>query len=210
MKKTILAIFLVFIASSFVMAQTAPTDAGTPAGAGDKNMQNNDIKMRSVELDRIKRDADKIALVRREDGIEFNFSIIKNDFEGIQKEQDEIIKAYQQGDKINFAKINESAGKMTEMAIRLKANLFPPNANEKKSNKVKDSQETRSTDKDVKSVRNLIVDLDNMIGSFVTNMMFQNLQIIDPELSRKAGSDLDKIITSSGDLWLESKKIKSK
>ena len=87
-------------------------------------MSDNNIKLRSVELERIKREAEKTATVRREDGVELNFSIIKNDFEGIQKEQADIIAGYQSGSEIDYKKINNSSGKMTEMAIRLKANLF--------------------------------------------------------------------------------------
>jgi hypothetical protein len=209
MRKIILATFLIFIASSFVLAQTGtPVDAGTPAGAGDSNLSDNNIKLRSVELERIKREAEKTATVRREDGVELNFSIIKNDFEGIQKEQADIIAGYQSSSEIDYKKIHNSSGKMTEMAIRLKANLFQSAEDKKVSDK--DSEEDKASDTNKKSIRNLIIDLDNAIGDLVTNTMFQNLSVIDPELSKKAQSDLDNIIKLSGELWLESNKMKSK
>ncbi len=210
MSKLILATVFVFIAFSFTFSQTsAPPGVGTPAGAGDKNLEDNSVKMRSVELERIKREADKTATIRRDDGVELNFDIIKNDFEGIQKEQDKIVSAYQSGAKIDYEKINTSSGQITEMAIRLKSNLFLPDAVAKDPDKPKASSETPATEKKAMSLRNMIVDLDNAIGEFITNTMFQNLKTIDPSLAKKAESDLDNIIKFSGDLWLESKRIKS-
>lgn len=209
MKKIILATFLMLIASAIVFAQTAaPIDAGTPAGAGDSNLADNDIKLRAVELERIKREAEKTATLRRDDGAELNFSIIKNDFEGIQKEQANVIAGYQASAEIDYDKINESAGKMTEMAIRLKANLFQSDEDKKDSGKK--IEKDQAADTKTKSVRSLIIDLDNAIGDLVTNKMFQNLKTIDSELSAKAETDLDKIIKLSGELWLESNKMKSK
>jgi hypothetical protein len=208
MRKIILATFMTFIASTFVFAQTGtPIDAGTPAGAGDSNLSDNNIKLRSVELERIKREAEKTAKVRRDDGVELNFSMIKNDFEGIQKEQSNIIAGYQSVGDIDYKKIKDSSNKMTEMAVRLKSNLFLPAADKESNTK---AEENPATDANKKSVRNLIVDLDNAIGSFVSNTMFQNLKAIDPELSKKAQADLNNIIKLSSDLWLESKKMKSK
>lgn len=180
-----------------------------PAGAGDKNLQDNDIKMRSIEIDRIKREATKNATIRRDDGVELDFSVLKNDFEGIQKEQTEIIAGYQASDKIDYNKINKSSEKMTEMAIRLKANLFRTN-DEAANDEKKQPKEVVAAEKEKMSVRDLIINLDNAIGDFVTNPMFANLKTIDPVLSEKAQSNLDKIIQLSSDLWLESKKLKYK
>lgn len=212
MKKSILATLLILITSTFVFTQTAaPTDVGTPAGAGDSNLQNNDVKLRAVELDRIRREANKNAVVRRDDGVELNFSMLKNDFEGIQLEQAKIIKAYQSGDKIDYKSMNGAAAKITEMTIRLKANLFSSNVDPQDSKyDSKDSEVTQSTDAKKKSVRNMIVDLDNAIGELIINTMFQNLKVVNPVLSRKAEKDLDDIIRFSGDLWLESNKMKAK
>lgn len=208
MKKGIIVIFVMIILASAGIAQTGtPIDAGTPAGAGDKNLQSNDIKLRSIELERIKREADKNAVVRRDDGVELKFVILKNDFEGIQLEQSEIVKAYQAGDKIDYKRMNRSAGKITEMAIRLKANLFPSDPSDKNSEN--DPEVIEPVEQNKKSIRSLIIDLDNSIGEFVTNKMFENLKVIDTELGHKAASDLEKIINLSGDLWLESNKLKS-
>jgi hypothetical protein len=155
MKKIILATFLILIGTSFILAQTtAPPGVGTPAGAGDRNLGENDIKLRSIELERIKREAENTATLRRDDGVELNFSVIKNDFEGIQKEQSEIIAGYQSGAAIEYKKIHNSSGKMTEMAIRLKANLFKSADDQKVS--VKNSEADQLTDTKDKSVRNMI------------------------------------------------------
>ncbi len=59
MKKFILLIFVLFAASVFsnLHAQVTPAGAGAPAGAGDKNLGDDGIKMRSIEMERIKREA---------------------------------------------------------------------------------------------------------------------------------------------------------
>lgn len=202
MRKTTLAIFLIFIASSFVFAQEEP-----PPGAGDTNLIDNNIKLRSIELERVKREADKAATIRRDDGVQLNFGIIKNDFEGIQKEQDKIIAAYQTGEKIDYKQINKSAGKITEMAIRLKSNVFQPSDDEKDS--ATDSDKDKKAVAGKKSVRNLIIELDNTIGSLVSNKMFQRLKVIDVVLGEKARADLNDIIKLSNDLWLESDRLKN-
>lgn len=206
MKKILLTTTLIFISAAFssVFAQQV-----APPGAGDTSLQDNSVKMRSVELDRIKKEANKEATVRREDGVELNFGIIKNDFEGIQKAQDKIVAGYQASKGIDYKQINKSAAEMTEMAIRLKANLFRTNADAAKADKEEEKVKPEIAGKpemEKKSIRDLIINLDNAIGSFVSNTMFANLKTVDLELNEKAQTDLDEIIKLSNALWLESKK----
>lgn len=204
MRKTLITAFFMIMASAFVMAQTeAPTGAGAPPGGGDKNLSENDIKLRSVELDRIKREAEKTATLRREDGKELNFSIVKDDFEGIQKEQMSIIEAYTRGEEINYPQISKSSNTITEMAVRLRANVFFA---EPSAATVEAKQEGENPYSG-KSVRDLIIALDNAIGEVVESPMWQKLAVVDSEMAKTVEASLIDVINASNALWAESNKL---
>lgn len=203
-KKTTLLAAAILIAGSAiaVLGQDAPT-VSTPSIADNASPLDNGIKMRSVELERIKREAEKTATIRRENGKELNFSLIKDDFEGIQKEQLEIVNVYTTSDPINYHNISKHANKITEMAVRLRGNVFEPKAEDTVA---EDAQKKESNPFIGKSVRDLIVALDNAIGEVVTHPMWQKLAVIDPEASKSVEASLVKVIDASSALWLESTK----
>jgi hypothetical protein len=152
------------------------------------------IRMRSTELERIKREANKVDTGESNIERKIKFSAIKKDFEAIQKIQDSIIKTYTTGKKINYSKIGEKAEAMTKNALRLDENLFGA----KSDTTIKKQEEWPDTKQ--KSVKNLIIELDKMIGTFVANPMFKNIKIVDLKLSKNAQSDLMKIIDLSRNL----------
>lgn len=208
MKK--LFILTAFICStaicSNIYAQQTP-----PPGAGDKDLGDKNIKTRSIELERVERDAnktDKPAVdspsATTEDKLAAKYGEIKTDYEQIQLSQDNIIKAYQSGNKVDYAQISKSAMEINKSAMRLHSNLFPApiveNTDAKKEVKKEEPK------KETKSVRNLIVELDNSIGNFAMSPMFQNLRTVDAAVSEKAQTDLDKIIELSATLGAEAKK----
>lgn len=187
----------------------------TPPGAGDKDLRDNNIKGRSNELERIDREMKKDAAKKRgqsavnpaapqqpEDKLAAKYDEIKTDYEQIQLSQDSIIKAYQSGDKVDYAQISKFSQEVNKSALRLNLNLFPApvveNIDVKKEEKVP---------KKTKGVRDLIVDLDNAVGSFATSPMFQNLRVIDTSVSEKTKSDLEKIIELSELLNAEAAKM---
>lgn len=155
------------------------------------------IKMRSTELERVKREAHKVN--SKESGIEkkIRFNAIKKDFEAIQKLQGVIINTYIKGKKINYKKIAKSAEKMTIKAIRLNGNLF--NIHTKSLIKEKNTPSSKPFRQ--KSVKGLIIKLDNSIGKFVNSPIFKDLQIVDLEASKNAQNDLNKIINLSQSLF---------
>lgn len=200
MKKIILSVFLILAASVFsnVFGQLAP------AGAGDRILADNDIKMRSVELDRVKRDANKnntdsFAPINSE--IKAKFPQIKEDFESVQILQAAIIKAYTTGKTIDYALIQTSADGINKKAKRLDANLFDSKL-EKKDDKSKEKIVKP------KSIRDLIVDLDNSIGSFVSSKIFGNIKTIDADVAIKTRTDLINILDLSDKLSKEANKMK--
>jgi len=152
------------------------------------------IRMRSAELARAKR-MDEVEI--NSDGGRIDVEKIKKYFEGIQKLQDSIIGAYTTGAQIDYRKINKSSAKMTEMGAKLKAALFSP-----------PDEVQKSAPRAEKDVKKLIVELDNAIGRFVVNPIFQREKSVAPDASKKAVADLDAIIGLSRALAAESKRRK--
>ena len=198
MKKSLLSILLIFAASIFsnIYAQI------TPPGAGDKDLRDNGIRMRSVEIERIKREANKggaqSSLINVE--IESKFKQIKEDFEGIQISQAAIVKAYTTGAKIDYPLIETSAKDVHKRAKRLDRSIFVEDTEIEGDEKEKEEKKI--------TIRDMIVELDNMIGSFVSNQMFANLKVVDQTVAKGAKADLNKIIKLSEKLSQESGKMK--
>ena len=112
---------------SILMFSAISAQQDPPAGAGDKNLEDRNVKSRSIELERVKRDAEKQNPKNPTQGVPaVKFQEIKEDFEGLQLRQDEIRKIYTEGKQIDTAKIAVVAGVMNANATRLLGNLFPP------------------------------------------------------------------------------------
>lgn len=182
-----------------------------PAGGSDKDLRDTGIRTRSIDLERVDRDAHKTDRSKtnkkdaeKEDRLAIKYAEIKADFEQIQMSQDTIIKTYQGTGKIDYQVIGKSAQEINSSAARLKLNLFP--VTETKISDEKKEEKAEAQPKTVKSIRDLIVDLDNTIGSFAASPMFQNLRAVDTEVSAKAKLDLEKIIELSLELNAEVQK----
>jgi hypothetical protein len=177
----------------------------TPAGAGDRNLADDGIKARSVEMERIKREAAKaeaasFAPINRD--IMARFPEIKEDFENIQIFESNIIKSYTTGKTIDYVQIAASANAMNKSAKRLDLNLFADTKKEKQSERPKKDPEKAP------SVRDLIIDLDAAVGSFVTSKIFGNIKVVEPEVAIKTRTDLLNILRLSDLLAAEAGKMK--
>ena len=195
MKSTIWCVFGLLVFTSSIFAQISPHPV-IEAEIRD----NTSIRMRSLQLERVNRDANKT--VRPEPTKEqlVKLAEIKEDFENIQKLQSEIVKAYTTGKKINYGKIDNSAVRISKRALRLDANLFGSESD--KSSKTKSRDEAGT-----KSVRDLIIELDEAIGNFVNSPIFTNVKLVDSKISEKSQIDLEKIINLSEALSKEAKKL---
>lgn len=189
------AIFLVvglFCITTSGFAQVSPRPV-----ADAEIRDGNSTRMRSLQLERVKRDSKKIALPEASKEQIVKLGEIKDDFENIQKLQDKIVKTYTTGKTINYSKIGESAANMTKKAIRLDTNLFG-------------AEPVKLTDlpADVKSksVRTLIIELDRAIGTFVKSPIFESGKLVDLNVSAKSDLDLRRIIFLSEALSREAKK----
>ena len=211
MRGTMLANLLLVLAAvaTNIAAQGGPPQGvGTPAGGGDKNLADDGIKMRSVEIERMKKETGQggsgvSASVNKK--IDTKFPEIKEDYEGIQIAQDSVIRAYTAGKTIDYGLIAASAETVAEKAKRLDANLFDGSG----ENKAESSAARAADSKDEPiSIKDLIVDLDNTIGSFVSSKLFANLRAIEPDVAVSTRTDLLKIIRLSKSLAAEAKKMK--
>jgi len=202
------AILMLFLSFSV----TAQPPGAAPAGAGDKNITVDNTKMRSIELERVKRDAQKPEHAKQDapPPPTVNFQQVKEDFEAIQKLQDDIINAYSKGSVIDYAKISADATQLNQSAARLESNLFPPPPSDKKKENKKPAEPSVSQAEQPlpTNVKSLIVEQDSRIGSFVSNPMFTNSQVVDPTNNAKAHADLQRLIKLSVALQQESDKLK--
>jgi cell fate (sporulation/competence/biofilm development) regulator YlbF (YheA/YmcA/DUF963 family) len=175
--------------------------AQVPNPVADNEMRDgNSIRRRALELERVKRESNKLKPRESTKEQEIKFAEIKEDFENIQKLQGEIIKTYTTGKKINYEKISQSAAEMTKKTVRLDANLFDSKIEVTVKNK--DSENAKP-----KKVRELIIELDKVIGVFVGSPVFKNTKLVDEQSSEKSRLDLEKIFKLSDTLSREAKKL---
>jgi hypothetical protein len=217
-KLTPIVLLLLFVASfNSTFGQTttpatpgAPAGAGTPAGGGDRNLSDSLRKMNSIELERVKRESQRPTEANSaiHSKAQSKFSQIKEDFEGIQIAESAIIKTYTTDKKIDYALIEISAGDIIKRAKRLDSNMFAePLASKDETAESEHKDEKEKTEKP-KSLKELIVDLNNAIGSFVSSPIFGNLKVVDPKVAVKAREDLVMIEEISEKISAEAKKLK--
>ena len=204
MKRFIGLLFVGLVACASYAAAQSPA----PPGAGDKNLGDRNIKDRSMELERVKREADKPA--RKNDAADTaRFEEIKDDFENIQRLQDEVLKAYTTSKEVPVKTIADDAAEINKRATRLESNLFPAPPEEKKSSKKsKDvpKEEPAPLGPLPQDLKSLIVEQDNILARFVTNPMFTNPTVANINDQLVARTDLQKVIRLSAALKAEAEK----
>lgn len=209
MPRIILSVFLIFAASavSSVFAQAAPPGAGTPPGGGDKNLGDDTIKARSIEMERAKQELKKaeaaqVAPINKQ--ISAKFPQIKEDFEGLQISQAAIVKAYTTGKTIDYGLIETLTQDIAERAKRLDSNLFAVPTEGVQSAKA----DMGNTKVAKPGIRDLIIDLDNAVGRFVSSKLFANIQVIELEVAINTRADLNSILHLSEMLSAEAGRSK--
>src|ERR1043165_6698830 len=100
-------VFALFLTSALMAQTPGPPPGAVPAGGGDKNLQIDDSKQRSIELERVKRDAEKPDQKTKTTTPPPpppapNFEQVKQDFESIQRLQDDIVTAYSRSTVVDF------------------------------------------------------------------------------------------------------------
>lgn len=194
----------------FALTGSAWSQREAPPGASDKGAMDRGSKDRSIELERIKRDANKPDAKGASAAVPAapaKFEEIKEDFEGLQRRQDEILQAYKVGKQVDLDKIASASEQMNRHAIRLEANLFPP-AEEKKGKKKPKKDESAAAPAVTlpPNLKALIVEQDNTLAAFVSNPMFTNPQAVNAADNAKAHAELKKLILLTAALKSEAEK----
>jgi hypothetical protein len=194
-KHLLLAAMLAIIAtlSSTVVAQ----DHGPPAGGSDRSLKDSvsDVKGRSNEMDRVKREAEKSEATTSP-----GFAQIKEDFERIQTINTDVLQANASSATPAYERMSEAAAEIKKRAIRLNSNLFPP-----KSDKQSKESEPRVKDQELKA---LLGALDTAIADFTHSPIFQNTRVVNPQDSTNAQKELEKVIKLSAGIKSEADRMK--
>jgi len=160
------------------------------------------IRMRSLELERFKREGNKPRPNESSKEAEVRFAEIKEDFENIQKLRNEIVKTFENGNGNNYEKISSLSAEIKKKSRRLDKNLFSSFL-EQESKRNKDEKKVSG-----KSVRDLIVDLDYAIRSFIGSPIFDNLILVDQKALEESLHSLDSVLKVSEALSKEAKQLK--
>ncbi len=177
----------VFLLGAFVAATPAQSKADqTIANARDKFF---DIKNRSIDMERTKREANKRTV---SESFTLKFPEIKEDFERIQKINDDLLRLTVAETPANYPTVLKFVSEINRRAVRLRSNLFPAEPERKKEAKNKQPMSDESPD-----VKTLLAALDESINSFVHSSLFQNKNIVNTADSLKAQKDLETVINIS-------------
>jgi hypothetical protein len=199
--------FLLAVVALIAAASASPALAQPPTpstGLGDKNMKDEDtVRARSVEMERIRRDAAKPDR-KPEPSPEDRFPQIKEDFERMQILNGDVLQA---AGTPNYARLAEAAEEVKKRATRLSTNLFPPDAG-KKPKKDDGKQDAAAAEPEQKDLKSLLSALDESIARFVNSPIFQNTKVVNPEESAKARKELEEIIKLSTRVEQEAARMK--
>jgi hypothetical protein len=168
---------------------TAPT--GSPR---DRTIED---KIRSDEIERVKRDSEKPD-ARTPDT---RFPQIKEDFERIQIINTDILQAHAPDAAPDYKRIAAAASEIRKRAARLKSEMFPVEEERQATDKGKETEEQRE-------LKSLLSALDDAIASFVHNPLFTNLQVVDAHHSTVARRDLERVIKLSARIRKEAERRK--
>jgi hypothetical protein len=174
-------LFMVLIMAMPIAAQTS---GNRPAPGGptidQRDMYLREMNLKSIELSKpgTKEGASSEAIKQ-----------VKEDFLGIQQINAEIMHAYVAGEPPNYKRLSEAMAEINKRAARLNANLLlpvgqaaaaPPKGGASKG-----------------AARSPLLDLNDLINSFVTNPIFKNSDTVDATTGTKAKRDLESIIDLS-------------
>ncbi|MGI8467389.1 MAG: hypothetical protein ACR2N3_02945 [Pyrinomonadaceae bacterium] len=191
----IFSLFTVFVVS-------APAQSSIEQTLQNARDRFSDIKNRSIELERIEREAHKQTPPRENNATKF--PEIKEDFEQIQKLNDNLFQLNAARAPLNYADVLKLASEINHRAARLKSNLFSTEPDEQKDAKNK-QQIIEQPD-----IKILLGTLDKSISSFVHSAIFQNKNVVNSQDLLKAQNDLETVIKVSFSVKEKAKKTDRK
>jgi hypothetical protein len=166
----------------------------SPVPVSDQEVRDStSTRMRSLEMERAKKNAAKPSIAQVPDETQKRFSRTRDDFEAIQTLQLSIVEAYMAGRTINYGRIREAAREMKRRARRLSVDFFNTDVEKRRDDDKQPKWE------DGENLRDTLIDLDSSVGTFVTSPIFQR-SVVDSKQMEKAELELLKIIVLSGRL----------
>jgi len=116
------------------------------------------------------------------------FPQINDDFQRIQVIHNELVKMLKTDKSLTYSRVSELSGEMKKRSGRLRTNLALPDP----ENEVEVAAGTTTVDD--KHVRASLIELHDVIVSFVGNPIFKNLALLDAKAVEKASGDLRQIV----------------
>ena len=191
-------VLLCVLLSVFAAAVTAKSQqGGYPGPAARENNRSMDEYDRT--LNRMKNDA-KAASERRRN----LFPQINEDFQRIQVIHNEIVRMLQPDKSLNYDRLAELTADMKKRGARLRENLAFPEPDKTAA------ERTHSEEIDEAQLKRTIVDLHDVVVSFVANPIFKNLGVVDAKVVDSATKDLDNLIDLSDQVKKEAKTLDHK
>lgn len=166
------------------------------------------IKTRSVELERLKRESAKRG---KNDPIQTptaKFVEIRQDFEKIQKLQNAIVSIYTRSKVIDYERLARNAGAFKSTLVHLKKRLFPKSIDAKDERVSMDKKSETMATAEINGaelplpteIETFIIELDNELSAFVGNPIFANPKFVDVKDNLKAEANLERLIKLSAAL----------
>lgn len=192
LKKFLLTVFLM---GAFFAA--APAQSTAEEAAKNARERFSDIKNRSIEMERMKREANKPTV---EENYTLKFPKIKEDFERMQKINDDLFKLIAAETPLDNSVVSKSVSEINRRAARLRSNLFSTETEQK--NEAGNKQSSGAESPDLKTQLAL---LDEFVNKFVHNSIFQNINLVNASDSLKAQKDLETVINISNAIKAKTK-----
>jgi hypothetical protein len=145
-------------------------------------------------INRMKNDAKAVNERRRN-----LFPQINEDFQRIQVIHNEIVRMLQPEKALNYDRLAELTDDMKKRTARLRSNLVLPEP-EKTA-----AERTHPDAIDDTHMKKTIVDLHDLIVSFVANPIFKNLGVVDSKVIAAASENLDSIMDISDEIKREAR-----
>ena len=195
-KQMLSAIFLLTAAIVVTPAQSSADQAAK--NARDRLIES---KTRSAELERMKRETYNRPA---NDYSASRFPEIKDDFEQMQKLNDQIFQLTAEKTPLHFDTILKFVSDINHRALRLNSNLFSTEY------KIKPESKNKQQPVEPQEIKLLLKTLDSSLNSFVHNSIFRNIKIVNSEDSLKAQKDLEIVIKISFEIKAKAKNVTKK
>lgn len=186
MKNLSLLVIFVFILAAKNYAQANVSVSQAVDAARQRTM---DEKMRAVEMDRIRMQANADRI--RSSETNQRFPEIKEDFERLQIINTDFLQAASVKENLDLKVVFKAITEIKKRAVRLKSNLFPISSKTDSDKEIEQKDQNKLLKQEIKP---LAIQIDNAIYRLVSNNIFQNIKLVDLKDSEKAENDLKNII----------------